>query len=90
MYSARIGFSLYRGSDNYAGKHRRTSETSDVKLYRFEFLRQAYSTLILPDPLFMQNIQDIRIKQGLIGSESGLILGFLEFWINGGSVHEVL
>ncbi len=24
----------------------------------------------------MQNIQDIRIKQGLIGSESGLILGF--------------
>jgi len=30
---------------------------------------------ILPDPLFMQNIQEFSIKQGVIGSETGLILG---------------
>jgi hypothetical protein len=30
-----------------------------------------------PDPLFMQNIQEFRIRQGLAVSESGLNTGFV-------------
>ena len=40
---------------------------------------------IHPDPLFMQNIQEFSIEQGVIWAETEAILGFVwEFWGNGG------
>jgi hypothetical protein len=39
----------------------------------------------LPDPLFMQFLQEFSLRQGVGGGQSGLKLGFVwEFWYIGG------
>jgi len=48
-------------------------------------LGEASVDTALPDPFFMQYIQEFSIKQGVVGSQTGLNMGFVwEFSGNGG------